>query len=385
MSRRTLYLSLFIAGLVAAIACGGDDNGNGGSGTSGNTSQTSVATTKAVATIEVSADAGCTARSAFAGEANASLLIIDPCTPSGEVALNSGGRITVDTAGEGYLDFTSTVGEKRIWVLHNSLLLLCTTGPDDDPTAADCISGFGVWNNNNPDTVAITANASVTLVGTYVLIGYLEEADQTIVVPFDGTVIVQGDPDAIPGEGEPVERGAFWSFGAAGERFGPIEEFPELAAALGIESWVVSAVRLAAADGFPPPVPLLAREAVNVLGAGAFGDPEGGDIFLNGIFWEDMGAELTISALMGSRGALNVLAFEFDPGRLEEFSAERGFEQVVVYFDSDVAAFVATAVAEQLSGVGFDAVVEGIDPAEGRSLLTRSDEEGVSAILVTGG
>jgi hypothetical protein len=372
MSRRVLYLSVFLGGVLLAATCTP-------------TSPTSVATTTPVATLQVDADAGCTAKSAFAGDAGEDLVIISPCFPSSERALTSGGRITVDPAGEGYLDFTSTTGEKRIWVLHKSVLLLCTVGPDEDPTPAECINGFGVWNNNNPGTVAITPNATVTLVGTYVLIGYIEDAEKTIVLPFDGGVLVQGDPEGNPGEGEPVEVGSFWSFGAGDERIGNIEEFAEVAADLGIESWVVSAAQHAALDGFPPGR-LLAGEAVNLLGAGAFGTEDGGDVFLNGVFWQDIAAEVSINALMGSRGGLNVLDFadEFDPSRLEELAAELGGEQVVVFFEGAAGRAVASAVAEQLEALQFNVAVEVIDLGFGRQELSRADQEGQTALLVTG-
>jgi hypothetical protein len=378
MSRKLLYVSVFTAGLLLALACGGNGDDNATS------APTSTQTTTDVATVKVSADAGCTAKSAFAGNAGAALVLIDSCTSSGEVPLNSGGRMTVDTAGEGYLDFTSTDGAKRIWVLHNSELLLCTQGPDQNPTVADCVTGFGVWANDNPDTVVVTDNAAVTLVGTHVLIGYLPEINQTIVVPFDGEVLV--NPERVPGEGELVETGAFWTFGDFDERLAGIEEFPEIAAALGIESWVVSAVRLVGLDGFPPPGPLLARDASNVLGVGAFGDPEGGDILINGIFWEEVAAEQTITALMGSRGPIDVLsvANEFDPARLEEYAAERGFEEIAVFFDSASAEAVAGTLAEQLSSVGFGTTLEGVDPEGAREILARVEAEGQSAILVTG-
>lgn len=375
MSRRLLYVSVFAAGFLLALACGG--NGDDGGSTS---PPTSTQTTTDVATVNVSADAGCTANSAFAGNAGDPLVSIDPCTPSGEIALNSGGQMTVDTSGEGYLDFPS----KRIWVLHNSGLLLCTQGPDQNPTPSDCVTGFAVWANNNPNTVVLTSNASVTLIGTHVLIGYLEEFDQTVVLPFDGEVLV--NPERVPGEGDLVETGAFWTFGDFDERLAGIEEFPEIAAALGIESWVVSAVRLVGLDGFSPPGPLLARGASNVLGVGAFDEGEGGDILINGIFWEEVAAEQTITALMGSRGPIDVLsvANEFDPGRLEEYAAERGFEEIAVFFDSASAEAVAGTLAEQLSAVGFETTLEVVDPAEARDVLARFEEEGRSAILVTG-
>jgi len=384
MSRRALYLALFVAGLLLALACGDSDDGNGGGDSTG--SPTSVATTADVATVQVDADAGCTAASAFAGQQGQDLDIITPCKPSGEVRLNSGGRITIDQTGEGYLDFVGTVGGTRIWVLHGSDVRLCTEGAADNPTASECINGFAVWNSDNPGHVVRTPNATVTLVGTYVLVGHVDEQDQTIVVPFDGTVLVQGDPQAAAEEGEPVEPGAFWSFGQVEERIAPLEEFPELVARLGIDSWVLSAAQHAAIDGFPAPGALLPRDTVNLFGAGIFGTPEGGDIFLNGIFWEDIGQEVAITALLGSRGPRDVLEFgnAFDPARLEELAGELGGAQVIVYFDSDAAGFVARAIAEQLQAVGFDATAEGVDLAFAREEMNRADEEGRAAILVTG-
>ncbi len=220
----------------------------------------------------IDVEAGCAITRALGGSDPAVLSELLACESPVEdwTLIRAGGSVTTDPSGQAWLDFADrAIGEKcgRVYVFHDGEL----QRSPDLPGGLQIKSGTALWRNECSGLITVeTPSANVTLQGTSIIVSYLptedreDPRDMTFVAILDGwveaTPLIEMNSD-VSGSMAVVEQQQFW-FSTPGEEPDDVagldarephsfSELPGFIDAMGIESWMATAIDAAVSEGIP--------------------------------------------------------------------------------------------------------------------------------------
>jgi len=398
MSRRLLYLSLFVAGLLLAFACG--DSGGGSDTGGGDTTTTKVA--------EVSADGfvRCLSASVEAGEPS-SLSSVVPCSETASITnLDTGDQVAVDAGGEAAV---AVGGCGPVYVFESSGLKLssCRKAKAGN-IACTTVGTVGATSQGCPVEIQ-TDSASVTTNGTWFTVTYDERLGTTLVTVFDGEVEVTpfadlGDIDS-GFESATVTAGEFYytmpneqlmALGAVEPRVAqPLVAVTPVIQDLRATPQFDSAKLRAATDDVDPGILLNVNALVLRTGGGFFdeGGDAGAQIMASALQWDEIfepNREGGVVLPLSGEGSRVFSGADFDPdGAAALLDEIGGFGQpvsiVIVETDEETvgrALFVRDGLEQFGIEIGEQISVGTAD--DGLAILAEFAEAGIPTVMIGG-